>query len=57
MDRPDIRKTTITVKDGHHEASITLPNSDLTMEQLTDVYKSLSLALGYHPDVVKEYLG
>ena len=37
-----------------HEAVITVPYDDLTIDELVDLFKELALAMGYHPDIVKE---
>ena len=39
---------------SEREYSITL-NWDCSMEDLYDAFRSLALAMGYHPDTVEEY--
>ena len=37
--------------------SISIPSDHATMSELAEVFKSLALALGYHPTSVAECLG
>lgn len=50
-------KFTITVSQYGGELTYTIERnrSDLTMEDLYDIFRSISLAMSYHPETVKEY--
>ena len=46
--------TTVSEPRFSYEVSNTVPYDDVTIEELVELFKDLALAMGYHPDIVKE---
>jgi predicted RND superfamily exporter protein len=46
----------ITVTHYDQTIIVHIKGDDLTMEDMLELFRKLSLAMGYHPDVVDEYL-
>ena len=47
----------ITIQQYDRKYSIELEHSDVSMEDLYDIYRRITIAVGFHEDTVNEYFG
>ena len=47
----------ITVEHYDKKVIMEVDHSDVSMDDLFDMYRRLTVAIGYHPDTVDEYFG
>jgi len=45
----------ITIEHYDKKVSIEVDHSDVSMDDLWDMLRQITLAVGYHPETVKEY--
>lgn len=51
------KPTTVTIKNGHGEYSVTVDYTGVAMDDMIkDLIVPVLLATGYHPDTVKDYI-
>lgn len=56
MENSNIEPLTLTLKSHGREVSITLPNSDVNIDEMIDVVKGVLIAAGWSKDLIDEVI-